>query len=237
MTDHEKWLAYQSYCRKFSSCPTSFPRWRGLPNHCKCSCGGVWYDKVSPVNWWRYFNPALLWKVGFLFPLFRSLHSLVWTLPPVIWVWLQMFRAGYKNEVLNRARPEQATSAIRIARLLLYGIVVPLVFVVWTATWILSGLGSAVIMGLHLISLCIVVTLLLMLFASSAIVIAMYGIVFVIGGAASVIYSYYPVAGVVLIVAGLLTEYERMRRRERRHAEQLGLLLLLQQNEHSNTKP
>lgn len=227
MNEHEKWLSRRAYHETFSSPSSLFVNWRGLPNRCKCGCGDIWYDRLSPVNWWTYFTPNLLAQVQFLFPVFRALYGLVWHLPPVIWIWFQLARSSYKTEILARTDPNYGTSVtIAIARLLLYGIIAPLIVVVYVATWILTRLGGVIIMGLHLASLALLAMLILTLFGIAVIAISMRGLVFVIGGVASVVLSYYPAIGVTLIIAGVFVEYERNRRSDRQREELLGNLAL-----------
>lgn len=226
MNEHDKWLARQAYHEVFSDNPKFFLSWRGLPNRCKCGCGGVWYDRVSPVNWWRYWSPELLWRVGFLFPIFRALHGVCWTIPPLIWSWFQICSANYKDLVFERHRAEQYASALFGARLLVYGIIAPLVVGLCTVSWIVSRLGGALIMGIHFVSLGLVAAFVLVLFVLAVSSMAVRGIVFIIGGVASVVYLDYPIFGTVLVIVGVLVEYERIRRNEKKHEEQLGTLLL-----------
>ena len=231
MTEHQKWLSRRAYREAFSEPKTTFPNWDGIPNRCKCGCKGVWYDRASPVNWWKYlFNPGLLFKVsGALFPFFRALHAVIWQLPAVIWVQFTLFSTNYQIEVLARTRPNHSKrTAIIISKVILYGVVAPLTIAFLSACWCLSRLGGAVIMALHLSSLALLVTLVLICSVIATIAISMRGIVFVIGGVASVAYSYYPIAGVVLIAVGVLVEYERIRRSERRQEEIIGQVLLSQ---------
>ena len=235
MTEHQKWLSRRAYHEAFSVPTTTFPNWKGIPNQCKCGCKEIWYDRSSPVNWWKYlFNLGMLFKAsGTLFPVFRALHALVWQLPAVIWGWFNVFRATYQTEVLGKTRPNHSKrAAIATANIIFYGVVAPLAIALLAACWCLSRLGSAVIMTLHLGSLALPVTLILTCSLVATIAIAMRGIVFVTGGVASVAYSYYPIAGVVLIVVGVLVEYERIRRRDRRQEEIIGKILL-SQNSHS----
>ena len=58
MNEHEKWLSRRVYHETFSTPGTAFPSWRGVPNRCNCGCAKVWYDRLSPTNWWAAFNPA-----------------------------------------------------------------------------------------------------------------------------------------------------------------------------------
>ena len=58
MNEHEKWLSRRVYHETFSTPGAEFPSWRGIPNRCNCGCTEVWYDRLSPTNWWATFNPA-----------------------------------------------------------------------------------------------------------------------------------------------------------------------------------
>ena len=230
MNEHEKWLSRRVYHETFSTSGSSFPNWSGLPNRCKCGCGGVWYDRVSPVNWWTYFDLTFPLRVQLLFPVFRAFYGVVWHLPAVIWIWFQLCRASYEEQVTIRANPGHSTSAaIVVARLFLYAVVAPLVITLYATIWILSRLGGVATMALHFTSLVLLTFTVLILFGIAVIAIFMRGLVLVIGGTASVVSSYYPAIGVALIVAGILVEYERNRRNERRHEERLGRLIMFLQ--------
>ena len=237
MTEHQKWLSRRAYHETFGEPTTTFPNWEGIPNRCQCGCEGVWYDRASPVNWWKYlFNPRSMVKVGgALHPFFRALHALVWQLPAMIWVWFNVLRAAYPMEVLVRTRPNHSKRAAMVmANVILYGVVAPLAIGLLSACWCLSRLGGAAIMALHLASWALLISLFLACSVMATIAISMRGIVFVIGGVASVAYSYYPVVGIALIVLGVLVEYERIRRSERRQEEIIGQILLSQKPDDDN---
>ena len=155
MNEHEKWLSRRVYHETFSTPGTAFPSWRGIPNRCNCGCAEVWYDRLSTTNWWATFNPAgYISIVRELGRVFFALHGVLWHLPPVIWAWLQMMRAGYKREVMNRIqRGNSASIAMATARLLLYGIIVPLIVVVWATVWVLSRLGVILMTALYFLTL------------------------------------------------------------------------------------
>ena len=228
MDEHRKWLARRAYHETFSAQRASIFNWSGLPNRCKCGCGEIWYDRLSPVNWWRSFDPTLLIRLRLLFPLFRPLYGLIWHLPPIMWVWFQMVRRGYKAEVSARVEPGGSErAAIIFANLLLYGIVTPLVISIYATTWLLSRVGGGAILLIHGLSLALVMIALLTVAGLAVIAMSMRGIVFIIGGVASVVYSDYPIIGIALIVVGVLLEYERYRRNELKREEQLGNMILL----------
>ena len=230
MTNHQKWLSRQMYHETFSTPGRLYFNWRGVPNRCKCGCGGVWYDRVSPVNWWTYFNPKLLIETRFLFPVFRSLYSLLWALPPMIWIYFQLFRTSYEESIPAKIRTNDSTSvAIGIAtgRLLSYGVIAPLAIVLWITTWTLSRIGGIIVLAIHLVSLGLLIAVMAILLVTAVIAVSMRGLVFVIGGIASVTYSYYPAIGIALIVVGVFVEYERNRRNERHREERLGNLILM----------
>ncbi len=154
MDEHEKWLSRRVYHETFSTPGTAFPSWRGVPNQCNCGCAEVWYDRLSPTNWWAPFNPAgYISIVRELVRVFLALHRVLWHLPPVIWAWLQMMRAGYKREVMNRIQPGTGSSiAMVTAHLLLYGIIVPLTVVVWATVWVLSRPGVILMTPLYFLT-------------------------------------------------------------------------------------
>ena len=155
MTNHQKWLSRRMYHETFSTPGWLYFNWRGVPNRCKCGCGEVWYDRVSPVNWWNYFNPKLLIDTRFLFLVFRPLYSLIWSLPPAIWICFQLLRTSYKARILARVGTTNGTSVvvgIAIGRLLLYGVIAPLVVTLWVTTWTLSRIGGVITLALHLVT-------------------------------------------------------------------------------------
>ena len=79
MNEHEKWLSRRVYHETFSTPGAEFPSWRGIPNRCNCGCSEVWYDRLSPTNWWATFNPAgyisIVWGVV---RVFLALHRVLW---------------------------------------------------------------------------------------------------------------------------------------------------------------
>ena len=235
MTDHQKWLSRRTYHENFSTPGPFYFKWRGVPNRCKCGCDEVWYDRVSPVNWWQYFGPKLLITTQFLFPVFRALFSLIWALPPVIWICFQLLRKTYKESILDKVGPTNGPAVavgISTGRLLLYGVIAPLVVALWITTWLLTRIAGITIVALHAVSLGLLILLMGILLAAAVIAISMRGLVFVIGGIASVTFSYYPVVGIALIIAGIFVEYERNRRNARHREERLGhLILMLQRDE------
>ena len=238
MNQHEKWLSRRMYHEAFSRPVTTILKWRGVPNRCPCGCGELWYDRVSPVNWWQYFSPQLLFRVGFLFPIFRAFYSLLWSLPPAVWALFQICRSTYKVEIINRIGPDKVESAklvTAIGRILLYGVIAPLVVSIWIGTWMLSRIGGILVLSMHLTALLMFAALMGILLATSVIAISMRGLVFVIGGVASVTYSYYPAIGIALIVAGVLLEYERNRRNDRNREERLGYLLTIMKGNSHDT--
>ena len=229
MNEHQKWLARKMYHETFSATPPTFLKWRGVPNRCACGCGEVWFDAASPVNWWQYLSPRLLFRIQFLFPVYRALFSLIWSCPPVIWTYFRLLRATYKENIrfkVGSTNHSAERAAIAIGRLILYGVIAPLVVLSWITTWVLSRIAGIVIMAAHVGSLVLVMALMMFLLGIAVIAISMRGLVFVLGGIASVTYSYYPAVGIALIVAGVLIEYERNRRNERQKEEQLGHLML-----------
>ena len=229
MTEHEKWQSRRVYHETFSTPGKTFPSWRGTPNRCKCGCAEVWYDRVSPTNWWTILNlgtyVSILWK---LVAVFVALHGVLWHLPPVIWIWFRMMRAGYKREVLTRIQPGISTSvAIATARLLLYGIIAPLAVVVWATVWTLARPGVIIIIALYFVTLGLVWAVLLIPLLISVISISMSGLVFIIGGVGSILYLDNSAIGITAIVIGVCVQYELNRRKGQRKEEQLGYLILM----------
>lgn len=136
MNEHEKWLSRRMYHETFNTAGTAFPNWPGEPNQCNCGCAEVWYDRLSPTNWWAAFNPARYIAIMRQLALvFIALHKLLWHLAPQIWTWIKMAREGYKREVMSRIRPGDSPSvAIVTARLLMYGLVIPLMLYHFSVT-------------------------------------------------------------------------------------------------------
>ena len=227
MNEHEKWLSRRVYHETFSTPGTAFPSWRGVPNRCNCGCAKVWYDRLSPTNWWAAFNPAgYISIVRELIRVFLALHRVLWHLPPVIWAWLQMMRGGYKREVMSRIQPGTSSSiAMVTARLLLYGIVVPLTVVVWATVWVLSRPGIILMIPLYFLTEVLVTAVLSIALIVSVIAISMSGIVFIIGGVGSILYLDNPALGTTAIVIGVVVQYELHRREGMRKEEQLGYLI------------
>ena len=85
-----------------------------------------------------------------------------------------MFRAVYKKEVMNRSQPGISTSiAMAIARLLMYGIIVPLTVVVWATVWGLARPGVIVLIPLYFLTLVLVAAVLSIPLIISVIAISM----------------------------------------------------------------
>ena len=227
MNEHEKWSSRRVYHETFSTPGTAFPSWHGIPNRCNCGCAEVWYDRLSTTNWWATFNPAgYMSMVQKLVRVFLALHGVLWHLPPVIWAWLQMMRAGYKREVMNRIqRGNSASIAMATARLLLYGIIVPLIVVVWATVWVLSRLGVILMTALYFLTLVPVAAVVLTSLMISVIAISMRGLVFILGGVGSILYLDSPAIGIIAIVIGVCVQYELRRREGRNREEQLGHLI------------
>ncbi len=227
MNEHEKWLSRRVYHETFSTPGTTFPSWRGIPNRCNCGCAEVWYDRLSTTNWWTTFNPAgYISIVRGLVRVFLPLHGVLWHLPPVIWAWLQMMPAGYKREMMNRIQPGTSASiAMATARLLLYGIIVPLTVVVWATAWVLSRPAVILMIALYSLTLVLVAAVLSIPSIISVIAISMSGLVFILGGVGSILYLDNPAIGITAIVIGVCVQYELHRREGTRREEQLGYLI------------
>lgn len=227
MDKHEKWLSRRVYHETFSTSVATFPLWRGVPNRCNCGCGGMWYDKLSPINQWASFNPVVyISMVPILARVFIALHKLLWHLPPMIWIWFMVARTTYMIEVRNRAQPGPSTTvAMATARMFLYGIKLPLTVVAWTAAWVISRPGVVLMIPLYLLALAAIMTVLAIPLLMSIIAISLSGLVFILGGVGSILYLDNPAIGIALIVIGVLVQYEQQRRESRRREEQLGYLI------------
>ena len=226
---HQKWLGRRAYGETFGEPGSAFPKWQGKANRCKCGCGEVWYDRVSPINWWEYFVPSVLVNVQFLVPLFLALHNVIWHLPPVIWIWFRMATTAYKQEVRVRCHSSEETAiALTVAKVLLYGIVAPPTLVACTAILVLtrSRVLGIVVLALWLASLLLLITMILVLMVTATIAISMRGLAFILGGLVSVVYVDYPLIGIVLIVIGVFLQYESGRQNERLLEERVGTVIL-----------
>ena len=199
---HQKWLARRMYHETLSTPGPPFLNWPGAPNRCKCGCDDVWFDRVSPTNWWSYFSPGLLIQTGFLLPIFHALHRVIWALPAVVWYTFQNVLASHKKEVPARRKLHLSITVI---------LALPVSVILWT---------------LWPISLALLTTVLFVLAGIAVIAIGMFGITLILTGLASMIYLTHPAIGIALIVVGILFEYERNRRKELKQEELLGNLIL-----------
>ena len=227
MNEHEKWLSRRLYHETFSTRGKALPSWGGVPNRCNCGCAGVWYDRLSPTNWWTTLNPAAyILALRRLVNVFAAFHGILWHIPPVIWGWSKMVRAGYMREVLNRIQPStSATIAQATARLVLYGIIVPLTVVVWATVWIISRPGIIPMAVLYFATIALIATVLMFFPIIAVIAISMSGLVFIIGGLGSILYLDNPAIGIIAIAIGVFLQYELNRRERRRREEQLGYVI------------
>ena len=127
---------------------------------------------------------------------------------------------------MNRIQPGASMSiAMPTARLLLYGIIVPLTVVVWATVWVLSRPGVILLIALCFLTLVLAAAVLSIALIISVIAISMSGLVFIIGGLGSILYLDNPVLGITAIVIGVCVQYELHRREGRRREEQLGYLI------------
>ena len=232
MIEHEKWESRRAYYEAFEAKRDGYkilPNWPGTPNHCKCGCGGVWYSRGGPNNWWYTFNPGMyLSVVRDLGRLFYAFQGFLWCLPPVV---RNMMRAApvacSREAVLGRIGPDvNITMAVAGARLGVYGFLIPLLVIAWLATWSVSRPGVAITVALYPPTLAFMLVILSTAFLASIIAISMSGLVFIIGGVGSILYLDNPVIGIVAIVAGVFIQYEIQRRETMRHQERLGFLIL-----------
>ena len=200
MNEHEKWLSRRAYQETFSTPGTMFPSWRGVPNRCNCGCGETWYDRLSTTNWWSNFNPSVYMTImRGLVGVFRAFHGVLWHLPPEIWRRLLMTRAGYKRDLMNRLQPgANTTIALAIARLFLYGIIVPLTVVVWASVWFVSRPGSILLIVVFFSALVPIAIVMSIAPIFSVIAISMRGFVFIIGGVGSILYLDNPAVGIAV---------------------------------------
>ena len=227
MNEHEKWQSRRIYHETFTSPTKMFAFWQGTPRRCKCGCGEVWHDRISPVNWWTIFNLTTHLSVSWqLAHVLLAFHKLLWHTPPVIWVWFQMLRVEYKIRVLVRVPPGASTFiALATARLLLYGCIAPLVVLACALAWAAAGPGVILTSALYFLALGLYLALAAVVMVLSVIAISMSGLVFIIGGAASILYLDYPAIGIAAIAIGVGVQYELNRREALRREEQLGHLI------------
>ena len=137
-----------------------------------------------------------------------------------------MMLTGYKREVMNRTPPGASTSiAMATARLLLYGIIVPLTLVVWATVWVLSRPGVVLIIALYVPTLVLIWVVVSISLVISVIAISLSGFVVILGGVGSILYLDNPAVGITAIVIGVCLQYETHRRESRRSEEQLGYLI------------
>ena len=229
---HEDWESRRAYYEAFKTHlgeSEFFPSWPGTPDHCKCGCGGVWHRRGGPVNWWYTFNPGLYASIArSVVVVFLNLQKVLWSLPPVIRQFFGAARAAYTREaVLDRVGPDANIQiAMVTGRIVLYGVVMPLLLIVWLAAWLLSGPGVVVTFALFVVALTLTMAVFLTAFLISLIAISASGLVFIIGGVGSILYFDNPIWGILVIVLGVFIQYEIKRREVRRNEEQLGLLIL-----------
>ena len=210
MNEHEKWQSRRIYHEKFAAPTKVLAFWQGTPRRCKCGCGEVWYDRVTPTNWRTTFNLAthlsVAWQLAHVVLLF---YKLLWHTPPVIRVWFQILRVEYKMQVLVRVPPVASTFiAVATARVLLYGGVAPLVVVACALAWTAAGPGVIVTSALYFLTLGLYLALVAVVMVLSVIAISMAGLVFIIGGMGSILYLDYPIVGIAAIVIGVGVQYE-----------------------------
>ena len=198
---HTAWLARRAYHETFShSGPTIF-NWQGVPNQCKCGCGGMWYDRVSSTNWWKYLSLGLLVQTRFLLSLFLPAHRLLWLWPSVAWHAAQYSRAQ-KGKPYSKGQPPKLLTPI---------LAIPLVAILWSL-WPIAGALLVVLTGVQ--------------FIVATFAIALFGLTLVMSGLASFILETHTAISITLIVAGILWEYERNRRITMKQEERLGYLAL-----------
>ena len=227
MNEHEKWLSRRAYQETFSLPSPQFPNWLGVPNKCKCGCGEIWHDRLSPTNWWSAFDPSThVTIVKGLFSLFRWYHKALWQLPTVVSSYVQIARARYNKELIDRMPPSTSTTTTTtVNRAFWYGLVVPCIALVWVLAWIVSKPGMILIVVLFFAALVPVVTFMLIALIFSLIAISMSGIVLILAGVGSILYLKNPALGIALFVLGVGLQYEINRRAGRRKEEQIGHLI------------
>ena len=206
---HLKWLARRAYHETFSDPGPTIFNWRGAPNRCKCGCGGMWYDRVSPTNWWKYLTPSLLVQTRFLLRLFLPAHKLIWLWPSVAWRAAQYARAQ-KGMPHSKGQPPNLITPI---------FAIPFVTILWSL-WPISVALLIVLIGAQ--------------FIIATIAIALFGLSLVLSGLASVILETHLTISIALIVAGILWEYDRNRRNALKQEELLGRLVLQLRKSESN---
>ena len=226
---HEEWLSRGAYDECFGSRepPLAFKKWRGNADHCWCGCKEVRYSRSNPLNLWLSLTPQLLWKSGFLFPVFRALYAVLWEFSGPVWA---MFQAVFcvqavRDHVIADPLGNKLGRALTPSRFLFWLIFSLFLFLVAAAAWSLPRLGGIVIFPPYFVGMALLTAIMGLIWAFSAVFMASYSLVFLIGGAASFAFGFSPVIGILLIVAGVGLEYENRRQRERQNREQLGRVL------------
>ena len=226
---HEEWLSRGAYVGHFGSRepPAVFSRWGGNADPCRCGCDEVRYNRSTPLNLWRCFDPRLLWELEFLFPVFRTLYAVLWELSGPLW---DMFRAGFcvkavKDHVIADPLGNRLGRALIPLRFLFWIVFSLLLFLLAATVWSLPRLGGVVIFPLYFAGVAFLMAIMGLIMGLAALFMALYSLVFLIGGVASILYLSSPVIGILLLVAGVGIEYESRRRRDRQNREQLGRVL------------
>ena len=223
---HGEWLSRRAYVDEYGSeePPVVFKKWRGNPDPCRCGCGEVSYSRENPHNLWESLSPQLLWKTGFMFPIFRALYGVLWELSGPVWAAFRaVFCTGTVNEhVIANHTGNKLVRALTPWRILFWLVLSLLLFIVATVAWSLPRLGGIVIFPFYFAGIALLVVIVGIIWVLALVLIASSSLVFLIGGAASFGFGFSPVIGILLIVVGVGLEYEGRRRRERENREQLG---------------
>ncbi len=183
---HEEWLSRGVYDECFGSRepPLVFKKWRVNPDPCRCGCGEVRYSRSNPYNLWRSLSPQVLWKTGFLFPIFRALFGVLWELSGIVWpAFRRVFRVSVlRNNVIANPLGNKLGSALTPVRILVWSVFCLLLFLVAAAAWSPPRLGGIVIFPLYFAGIELFLALYGLIGGLSAVLMASYGLVFLLGG-------------------------------------------------------
>ena len=226
---HEEWLSRGAYdeCFRSQEPPVIFKRWRGNPDPCGCGCGEVMYSKSNPQNLWASLSPDLLWKTGFLFPVFLALTKTLWYLPGFLSAIIRsvLTAKGFGNKPALNPKGQMAGRSTVPLRFLGWASIRLLLYLLLMAVWVVCRFSLVLLVPLYILGMALELAVMLLDSALAVIRLASIGLLFLIGAAASFAFEASPVLGISLIVAGVCFEYENRRQRERQNREQLGRLL------------
>ena len=207
--------------------PVVFKKWPGNPDSCRCGCGEVRYSRDNPQNLWESLSPDLLWKTGFLVPVFLALTKTLWLLPAFLSAIIRSaFTAKwFKDKDTFDPKGNTAGKPSVPLRFLARAAIRLLLYLLVMVVWVICGFSLVLLVPLYVLGMAFELAIMVLTSAFAAIRLASIGLVFLIGAAASFAFEASPVLGISLIVAGVCFEYENRRRRDRENREHVGRLL------------